>query len=1128
MATSQDPHRRRRTATTRMFARWRRCAGGVAVVAAALVGLSSSVPPGAVPADGEFPVGWLTSWIDDRPGWLPWGGPAAAELPVSPVGDGAGPGGYTSPAATRAGGGAGTSQRLVDGLPGYAGQLAADESVTPVTAARHDPATSRHDARSSRSTMTVYDNADGSTTAQLSTGQVNYQAADGSWQPIDPTLVRRGGRWGVTDNPMGVSLGATSGTAAASDTAAGQPLVELPLPGGGVLGWSLAGAAAVTPVVDGATATYRQVLPGTDLELVARPDGVKETLILASPQAGSEWVFPLTLRGVTARIGSAGSAELVDNTGAVVASIPPAFMQDSSVDAKTGLPAQSAAVSMDLVQVDGGPALRLVADRGWLADPARVFPVRVDPTVTTGPDGDVFVDSDPATGATVQNGNHLQVGYSGGVGSRTFLNFDVSSAVTDAKPIIASAYLRLFLNHRVRCDAKDLQVGLVEQEWTVAELATAALPGPDLEPGSVRYRYYTDNGQACANPSAGPTSGQWVQVDVRELISGWAVGQRNLGLALIDDERVLASGARFTSANHGNGAYAPRLELTMTANLPPQVSHRSPVHGAVVSTLTPRLYVRGHDPDKSGTVRYKLWLHDDAGTVLHVTEGTGSYYDVPAGLLRSNKQYSWTVQPFDGAVYGARYPRYTFYTRVPQPALGSRLVQNPGVGYHPEIGNYTTTVTEAQVAGVGPELAITRSYNTLDTRRSGAFGQGWSSLLDAQVTGRTSTTDALRSAVVTYPDGSEAGFGPTSDGSFVPPPGRYEVLTEVRSGTSVTGYRLTVKHGTTYVFGRSAGLGVFRLTAVTDANGRTLTATYNGSGLVSKLTNAAGRSLTLTWAGTASPSTGSHVTRVTTDAPAAGGSGYVWQYTYGSHDRLTKACTPVSACTTYGWGNDANQGANAVRNHAVGDGGRPVAGGHPAARCDAHRRGGARRADHDGVEPGDDRVGDRPGRASGLLLLRPAVRAEGVADRRAGPHHPVRVRHRWVHQPGVRPERDRHPVGAGRTRQHHPGGDLPGPGRRQVFQQLLHLHVLQQRPDASEERPADGGTRAGLVQRAGRHLPDAVLLRQHQRQPAQHGGSARAAYGDCLHHRRERPGRAAHAGAGPVEGLAADHVHLGR
>jgi|GEM_PF-685730 len=923
MGTIQDPHRRCRTGTTRTFARWRRCAGGVAVVAAALVGLSSSVPPGAVPADGEFPVGWLTSWITDRPGWLPWGGPATAELPVSPVGDGAGPGGYSSAAATRAAGGAGAPQRLVDGLPGYAGQPAVDESVTPVTAARHDPATSRRDARLSRSTMTVYDNADGSTTAQLSTGQVNYRAADGSWRPIDPTLVRRGDRWGVTDNPMGVSLGSTSGTAAASGagaaasgTAAGEPLVELPLPGGGVLGWSLADAAAVTPEVDGATATYRQVLPGTDLELVARPDGVKETLILASPQAGSAWVFPLTLRGVTARISSAGSVELVDDAGTVLASIPPAYMEDSSVDAKTGLPARSAAVAMELTEVDGGPALKLIADRSWLADPARVFPVRVDPTVTTGPDGDVFVDSDPATGATVQNGNHLQVGYNGGVGSRTFLNFDISSALTDAKPIIASAYLRLFLNHRVRCDVKDLQVGLVEQEWTVGELATAALPGPDLEPGSVRYRYYTDNGQACANPSAGPTSGQWVQVDVRELISGWAIGQRNLGLALIDDEQVLAAGARFTSANYGNGAYAPRLELTMTANLPPQVSQRSPVHGAVVSTLTPRLYVRGHDPDNSGTVSYKLWLHDDAGTVLHVTEGTGSYYDVPAGLLRSNKQYSWVVQPFDGAVYGARYPRYTFYTRVPQPALGSRLAQNPGVGYNPEIGNYTTTVTDAQVAGVGPELAITRSYNTLDTRRSGAFGQGWSSLLDAQVTGRTSTNDALRSAVVTYPDGSEAGFGPTSDGSFVPPPGRYEVLTEVRSGTSVTGYRLTVKHGTTYVFGRSAGSGVFRLTAVTDANDRTLTATYNGSGLISKLTNASGRSLTLTWAGTASPSVGSHVTKVTTDAPTAGGSGYVWQYTYGSHDRLTKACTPTSACTTYGWGNNVNQGANAVRNHA--------------------------------------------------------------------------------------------------------------------------------------------------------------------------------------------------------------------
>jgi hypothetical protein len=52
----------------------------------------------------------------------------------------------------------------------------------------------------------------------------------------------------------------------------GAPLAELSLPAGGSVGWNLAGAAAVTPTVDGATATYPRVLPETDLELTARVD----------------------------------------------------------------------------------------------------------------------------------------------------------------------------------------------------------------------------------------------------------------------------------------------------------------------------------------------------------------------------------------------------------------------------------------------------------------------------------------------------------------------------------------------------------------------------------------------------------------------------------------------------------------------------------------------------------------------------------------------------------------------------------------------------------------------------------------------------------------------------------------
>jgi RHS repeat-associated protein len=902
-----------------MLTRWRWCA----LVAATAVGLTVAAPPGAVPAGGDFPVGWLTSWFAQRPAWA-WG--ESLRLPQAPVGDGAGPGGYASSSATRASGGAGKAQRLVDGLPGEVPSPAPAESVTPATVDHFDPKTSERDAKASRSSMDLYVNADGSQTRQFTTVRSNYRAADGSWRPIDSTLVRRGDRWAVKANSLGVSLAAT---VADTDSAADDPLVEVSVPAGGSVGWSLSGAAAVTPVVDGATATYPKVLPETDLELVARADGVKETLVLASPRAASEWVFPLALRGLTARSTKGGSVELVDGAGKVAASIPAAFMQDSSMDTRTGLPARSSAVSMELVEVNGGSAVKLVADRAWLTDPARVYPVRVDPTVTAAADDDVYVDTDANTGPDAQNGDYLAVGVdSSGTKARSFLNFDIGDVVTDALPSIANAWLDLYLSHQSSCTATRLRVNLVEEGWTVVDLASGSYPGPAIDTG-IGSGVSADPGVACSNTAGDRSVGTWVTIDVRQLVDHWSGGGENHGLVVRGDEDSAAVWRLFTSANYGSGAFAPRLRIDTTSNLPPQVDTRSPTHGSVVSTLTPRLLLRGHDPDSNVVLIYEVNVYDEAGNLVHkaVTDDEAPTSTVsvpiPAGLLKWNSTYSWSVQPYDGRIFGPRYPKYVFYTRVPQPALASRLAQNPGVGYHPEIGNYTTSVTDAQVAGVGPALEITRSYNSLDTRRSGAFGQGWSSLLDARVTERTDAAGALQSVVVTYPDGSEGAFGPNADGSFAAPSGRYEVLKAVGYGGSVNGYTLTDKHATTYAFGQPTAFGqppesgVFKLISVTDANGLALTLSYGRDGLVRWLTSASGRSLTLFWAASASPTVGGkHVVSVTTDAPVAGGSGYEWSYTYTSHDRLTKVCPPTSSCTTYTWGNSANQAANAVLDHS--------------------------------------------------------------------------------------------------------------------------------------------------------------------------------------------------------------------
>src|SRR6185503_19893503 len=109
-----------------------------------------------------------------------------------------------------------------------------------------------------------------------------------------------------------------------------------------------------------------------------------------------------------------------------------------------GSSAQSCAVSYELTTLGGRPALQVTADRAWLDDPARVYPVRIDPSTWTADDtGDVFVDND--SGTTNQNGNDLQIGTSnsGTTIARSFIHFDGFDADFGGMQITAAS-LKLY------------------------------------------------------------------------------------------------------------------------------------------------------------------------------------------------------------------------------------------------------------------------------------------------------------------------------------------------------------------------------------------------------------------------------------------------------------------------------------------------------------------------------------------------------------------------------------------------------------------------------------------------------------------------------------------------------------
>ncbi|MER7366332.1 polymorphic toxin-type HINT domain-containing protein [Nonomuraea wenchangensis] len=318
----------------------------------------------------------------------------------------------------------------------------------------------------------------------------------------------------------------------------------------------------------------------------------------------------------------------------------------------------------------------------------------------------------------------------------------------------------------------------------------------------------------------------------------------------------------------------------------PTVTQMSPDDRAQVTTEEPVLSASARTWD-GGTVGFEFEVCTGPDMSSCVTEedccALSGSWTVPEGTLTWGRQYWWRVRVSDASTIGgqsAYSQTRSFVLGVRQPAVTSRLSTRGADGqeFHQASGNYTTTFTDAQVAVAGPPLSVVRSYNSLDPRRDGAFGAGWSTRWDMRVA--EESVRGYAAALVTYPDGRQVRFAKKSDGGYQPPPGMYATLAKNADGS----WRLMDKSATSYLFDVTG-----RLLKVSDQRGRSQELTYGSDGKLAKATAVGGRSLTFTW-------TGAHVTAVSTDP--VNGQALTWSYTYDG-DVLTKVCNPLQECTLY-------------------------------------------------------------------------------------------------------------------------------------------------------------------------------------------------------------------------------------
>ena len=876
---------------------------------------------------------------------------------------------------------------------------------TPPAAATtgFDPKTSKEIPAARSAYDTTYANPDGTETTEFSTVPVNYQTPNG-WQPIDTRLTADGkSGWRNTSDAVALDF---------APTATAPDLATVTTGPGQQLSFGLAGAAASAGAVSDSAITYPAVQPHVDLKLESVAGGVKETLVLDSPDAATSYVFPLRLNGLTPHLAN-GQITLTDSANKTKAVIPAGDMIDAGA-------ARSNGVTYQLVNNN----LQVTLDVAWLHDPKRQFPVQVDPTVKMPVDGGSGTDA-----MYVQDGvgsakgdQDLLVGTVDGHQSASYVKFtDLVSKLQ--YHTIFGAQLWMVEYNSDSCQPREVTVDPVTGAWTGG--SGYSWPGPAVGTALTSKSFahgYIAFGHSSSNC---PTAGETINLGAagRDLVQRWVNGdQANNGLSIRGSSDAL-SGKWFTGTSTANPprlyvthspynasysipnpvpnppvlqnqdgkikvsvtnksaeAWAPgsyylayrayntatgasvtqqrsanltstvarggrvTLDATIKAlppgkyfldftmvhtggqvftdyqvpparlvlqvfDIPPVVQELYPPNGFQAPTLTPQLWARALDIDAppSSTLQFKfeVCLRDATGNPTGCTQSaysTKQAYTVPAGTLSWTKAYMWRAYVKD-ASNEVISPYATILTSVPQPDITSHLAGAPYGEQHqdfdPQVGNYSTAAVDASVATPGPQLTLTRTYNSLDPRKDGLFGAGWTSTYDMKL---VPDNDGSGNVVITYPDGQQVRFGKNADGSYSAPAGRTAQLT-----LDSTSWKLLDKSGTTYQFS-TAG----KINRITDNAGHAIVLTYDtNTGKLSKAqvsnsqTNTAGRALTFVW-------TGSHVTSVQTDP--VNGAALSWAYTY-TGDDLTKVCGPGSACTNYGYSAGSHYRSTVLDSH---------------------------------------------------------------------------------------------------------------------------------------------------------------------------------------------------------------------
>lgn len=560
-------------------------------------------------------------------------------------------------------------------------------------------------------TETVYANPDGTFTLDTTTEPTRVKK-DGGWVNVDPTLVRRvDGTVAPVATSLGMSLsGGGSELLATLDKDGNSIALSWPKP-------------LPAPTIDGASATYAEVLPGVDLVVTATATSFAETLVVKNRAAAlnpalRRIAFGAKAAGVTLRADDSGGFTAVDAAGLPAFVSPEATMWDSRGGHGPGhakAAREGDRVAKMRVEV-GKDSLAIIPDAAMLADPSITFPLYLDPTIATMTHTvRVMVDETYPSNEYYQFTGDEGVGYQNFSGVSKKRQFHAFTTSALAGSFIVDAKFKAWEDHAASCTATEVEV------WRTGGVSSGTN-------WSNQPSWYAelDNAVVAYGRDGCPTypAGAWVEFDV----------DAGAQVAADTDAATLTLGLK--AASETNNLYWKRFRydasLSVTYNRTPTVSGlRIATPSKTCATGTSRPWINDPTPTLAATLndadasdQTKAEFDYAQIGVTPRSQAQTAYKDspsehtftVPTGAMNGNpvKAYSWRVRAYDARIWSSFSGLCEFY--LDQIVPGTTVVSASGF---PEnglsdygVGVAGGTFTFSPAAGDGDVDYYKYSFNT--------------------------------------------------------------------------------------------------------------------------------------------------------------------------------------------------------------------------------------------------------------------------------------------------------------------------------------------------------------------------------------------------------------------------------